>query len=172
MTPRTAIALSLVLSAPALAADLAPRVDVHQGAAITVTVQQTLKSAPAKVWGVVTSPAGLTALTGIAPDKGAKAAPLAKVGDGFAARLPEWNDPGRLVVTSLEPNKWMHLTWEPDSGKYMGQVRIVLQAEGAGTTLTYSDRYTDDKPKAAEEAKRIGEDAAKAVAAFRALVDK
>jgi uncharacterized protein YndB with AHSA1/START domain len=173
MTARSCVTF-LAAVAPALAAAQTaspPAVDVHQGAAVTVTVKQTLKASPAKVWGMVTSQAGLAALTGIAPDKEGKLS-VAKVGDGWSARLPEWNDPGHLVVTTIDSNRRLHLTWEPDSGKYLGQIRISLEPAGTGTTLTYSDRYTDEKPKAAEEAKRIGEKAQKAVSAFRVMVEK
>lgn len=147
---------------------LAAPLPVRKTALVTIPATITVNAAPSKVWGVLTSLDGFGTLTGFHATGGAKS--FTKIGDAVPARV--WSDSGRLVVTELVPEKELRVAWEPAKGHYICSKRIVLSPSGAGTSLEYWDRYTDDQPNADETAKQVAAETEKQIAAFRALVEK
>jgi hypothetical protein len=172
MTNRVTVRALLILGsamavAPAARAAVQP---VKKGALITIAAHLDLKAAPAKVWAAAASAEGFYALTGFKPDAADKARSFTKLGDSIGASI--WGDTGRLVVTSLTPGKELRVTWEPANASYLCAKRIIIAAAGTGTSFDYWDRYTDDQPSADETAKKVHDESAKALEAFRALAEK
>lgn len=141
---------------------------VRKTALVTIPATFTVEAPPAKVWEALTSVDGFGTLTGFHATGGAKS--FTKIGDAVPAQV--WSDAGRLVVTELVPGKELRVTWEPAKGHYLCSKRIVLSPAGAGTSVEYWDRYTDDQPNADETARQVAAETEKQIAAFRALASK
>ena len=135
---------------------------------MTIPATFAVNAPPAKVWETLASLDGFGTLTGFHATGGAKT--FTKIGDAVPAQV--WSDSGRLIVTELVPGRELRVTWEPAKGHYLCSKRIVLSAAGAGTSLEYWDRYTDDQPNADETARQVAAETEKQIAAFRALVEK
>lgn len=168
---RALTCLGCASAAVAVAWSAPPSVQpVKKGALITIAAHLDLKAAPAKVWAAAASAEGFYTLTGFKPDAADKARTFAELGDSIGASI--WTDTGRLVVTGLVAGKELRVAWEPANASYLCSKRIVLAAAGTGTSFDYWDRYTDDQPNADETAKKVRDESAKALEAFRLLVEK
>jgi hypothetical protein len=168
---RALACLGFASAAVAVAWSAPPSVEpVKKGALITIAAHLDLKAAPAKVWAAAASAEGFCTLTGFKPDAPDKARSFAKLGDSIGASI--WSDTGRLVVTAVVPGKELRVTWEPANASYLCAKRIVIAAAATGTSFDYWDRYTDDQPNADETAKRVRDESAKALEAFRISVEK
>jgi hypothetical protein len=139
-------------------------------ALITIPVAFEVKATPTKVWASLTSIEGFGTLTGFQPQAGQKLSAFSKVGDHLLAQV--WDDKGRLIVTEFVPMRELRVAWEPEKGHYLCQKRVVLSPSGAGTSVEYWDRYTDDQPNADATAKQVVADTEKHIEAFRSLVEK
>jgi uncharacterized protein YndB with AHSA1/START domain len=162
-----AMRLALVIAIGALAADAAHGgLSAKKTALITIPATLELKAPPAKVWSVVTSVDGFTALTGFKASGGR----FSKIGDSVPGQA--WEDKGRLVVTEFVPEKELRVTWEPAQGHYLCQKRIVLTPTSGGTRLEYWDRYTDDQPNADQTAQQVVAESERLIEGFRKMVEK
>ena len=165
---KLARALSMSAAMLVTASVLASPLPVKKTALVTIPATFTVDAPPQKVWDALVSADGFGTLTGFHATGGAKS--FTKIGDAVPAQV--WSDSGRLVVTELVSGKELRVTWEPAKGHYLCSKRIVLSPAGAGTSLEYWDRYTDDQPNADETARKVVADTAQHVATFRKMVEK
>ena len=103
----------------------------------------TLNAKPAAVWALIVDGKKFFSLAGwelITSD-----AKFAKVGDN--ARIKVWGDAGTIVLTYYKANQELRYSWEPDNASYICQERILLEAKGDQTTLTYINTYSESGPQ-------------------------
>jgi hypothetical protein len=155
-----------LLAMPLLGAGVAAK----KTALITIPVKFEVKANPTKVWATLTSLEGFGTLTGFQPQAGQKLSAFSKVGDHVLAQV--WEDKGRLLVTEFVPERELRVAWEPEKAHYLCQKRAVLSPSGAGTSVEYWDRYTDDQPNPDDTAKQVVADTEKHIEAFKKLVER
>ncbi|MGH9368048.1 MAG: hypothetical protein ACRD3M_10285 [Thermoanaerobaculia bacterium] len=160
-------------AALALAALLAPHAlrgasSVKKIALVTIPATQQLKASAERVWSVLTSVDGFSALTGFKTTGDLRS--FSAVGDNVAAEI--WGDRGRLFVAEIVPGKELRVLFAPGGGHYFCDKRLVPSAWQGGTTLEYTDRYTDDKADAEKTAQRAVEETQRGVQAFKKLVEQ
>jgi hypothetical protein len=68
---------------------------------------------------------------------------LMRVGDWLDS-VDEWNNKGRSVVTYLSRDRELRLANDPLDGSFMCQTKLLLEADGAGTTVQFIEQYTDE----------------------------
>ena len=170
--PRNAVAgafavLALLATAgPSVRAEVLP---MKKASMVLIPSKLEVKAPLARVWTAVCSMRGFCMLTGFTPDPASKGHAFARLGDH--ARAGIWNDKGTLVVTGFTPSKELRVTWEPENASYLCAKRIVLSRTATGTSLEIWDRYTDDQPTVDDTAKKVSEETAKALEAFRGMVE-
>lgn len=156
----------LVTAGPSVRAEVLP---VKKSAMVLIPSKLDVKAPVARVWGAVCSVRGFCLLTGFTPDPASKGRLFARLGDHVRAGI--WSDKGTLVVTGFVPSRELRVTWEPENAGYLCAKRIVISKTAAGASLEIWDRYTDDQPTVDDTAKKVSGETAKALAAFRELVE-
>jgi uncharacterized protein YndB with AHSA1/START domain len=141
-----------------------------KGALVVVSGSTEVKAPKAKVWKALTSADGLAAIAGFKFDtKPPK--PLKEVGDHFSGQLS--GDKGVFVATTVRPEEELRLTWAPAEGHYLCACRVLLKPSATGTTVEYTDMYTDEKPAQVDEnAKSTTKDMTSSLEKFKALAEK
>jgi len=102
-----------------------------------------INAKPAAVWALIVDGKKFFSLAGwelITSD-----AKFAKVGDN--ARIKVWGDAGTISITYYKANKELRYSWDPDNASYICQERIILEAKGDKTTLTYINTYSESGPQ-------------------------
>jgi len=163
---KATLSTALFVAMPLLGADAVAK----KTALITIPVNFEVKATPTRVWATLTSLEGFGTLTGFQPQAGQKLSAFSKVGDHLLAQV--WDDRGRLIVTEFVPMRELRVAWEPEKGHYLCQKRAVLSPSGAGTSVEYWDRYTDDQSNADDTAKQVAADTEKHIEAFKKLAER
>jgi uncharacterized protein YndB with AHSA1/START domain len=153
----------LVAASPLLAAG-----PVKKIALVTIPAELQFKTSPEKVWSVLTTREGFSALTGIKMT--GELSSFSQVGDHVAAEAS--GDKGHLFVTGFNPPNELRVNFEPEEGHYFCQQRIKLSAWSGGTTLSLTERYTDEKSGAESTARRVAAELADSVRSFQKLVEQ
>jgi len=137
MRARLAAALSLLFAvAPALA-------ETSEGTLVRITVAEEMPAPPAAVWKALTTGTSLVTWCPVWKDPENAKVKLARVGDTLEF-LDEWGNGGRSIVTFLEPERELRVAHEPTTGEYLCQARLLLDAKGTGSIVTYVEQYSDD----------------------------
>jgi uncharacterized protein YndB with AHSA1/START domain len=140
-----------------------------KGTLVVVSGSTEVKAPKAKVWKALTSADGFAAIAGFKGD--AKAKPLKDVGDHFSGQVG--SDKGIFVVTTARPDEELRMTWAPAEGHYLCACRVLLKPSATGTTVEYTDMYTDEKPAQVDEnAKSTAKDVTTFLDKFKALAEK
>jgi len=160
-----AAVFTAALAAPALlrAADA-----VRNIALVTIPAELQLQASQDRVWSVLTTREGFSTLTGIQVNGDLSG--FSAVGDHVAATVN--GDPGHLFVTYFQPGSELRVNFEPDSGAYFCQQRVRLSTWSGGTTLSLTDRYTDEKSNADKTAKRVTDQLLDGTKAFQKMVQQ
>jgi len=151
-----------------VAAPLAAAGPVKKIALVTIPAELQFKTSPEKVWSVLTTREGFSALTGIKMT--GELSKFSQVADHVAAE--SGGDKGHLFVTVYDPPTELRVNFEPDGGHYFCQQRIKLSTWSGGTTLSLTERYTDEKSGAENTAKRVAAELADSVRSFQKLVEQ
>ncbi len=77
---------------------------------------------------------------------------------GAAATMEIMGDKGTLLTTRVVPDKEIRLTWDPDNGTYICQVRFELASSGTGTKISFSDRFTESSPMSKDDLSKYAGD--------------
>ena len=172
MLRRTAL-LALVpltaLTLVAAAAQTRSASSITKSTLVKIQSQVLIKATPAHVWQVLTTTEGLGALTGVKGLESGKT--VAKVGDAFTGTI--WSDTGALACTFFLAGKELRVAFEPTTGGYLCQDRILVQQDPSnGTMLTLLDRYTDDKTDTVDKtAATVATEMTAHLDAFRVMVE-
>ena len=142
---------------------------VTKSTLVKVQGQILIKANQATVWSKLVTTEGLGKVTGL---KGLEAGKtFTKVGDGFAGTA--WTDAGLVVCTTMIKEQELRTAFEPTTGGYLCQHRIMLTRDPSnGTMLTVLDRYTDDKADTVDAtATVVANELAAQLEAFRVMVE-
>lgn len=139
-----AVALAPLLAAPAIAA-------WKQVPVVRLTSETDIAAPAAAVWTHLTAGKNLVTWCPVWKTPANARAGIAKVGD-VLDYTDEWGNGGRSIVTYLVRNRELRVTHEPTNGSYMCQAKILLEARGAVTHVTYVEQYTDESKPADLEA--------------------
>jgi hypothetical protein len=175
MLRRTALLALVPLTALTLVAAAATQAQTRTTATTTkstlvkIQAQILIKATPAHVWQVLTTTEGLGTLTGIKGMEAGKT--VTKVGDNFTGTV--WSDTGAAACTFFLAGKELRVAFEPTTGGYLCQDRILIQQDPSnGTMLTVLDRYTDDKTDTVDKtALTVASELTAHLDAFRVMVE-
>ena len=173
MLRRTALLALIPLTALTLVAAAATQArsaaTITKSPLVKIEGKVLIKATPAHVWQVLTTTEGLGALTGIKGLESGKT--ITKVGDSFNGTI--WSDSGAAACTFFLAGKELRVAFEPATGGYLCQNRIlVAQDPSGGTMLTVLDRYTDDKTDTVDKtAATVSAELTTHLDAFRVMVE-
>ncbi|MGE5278130.1 MAG: hypothetical protein ACM3SU_14120 [Acidobacteriota bacterium] len=153
----------LLVAAPLTGADAVKKI-----ALVTIPAELQLKTSPEKVWSVLVTREGFSALTGIKMT--GELSSFSQVGDHVSAEVG--GDKGHLFVTAFLPPTELRVNFEPEGGHYFCQQRIKLSPWSGGTTLSLTERYTDEKSGAEDTAKRVAAELRDSTRTFPKLVEQ
>jgi hypothetical protein len=160
--------VAVLLAAPSARGDVKA---VTKETAVKIEGHIDLAAPPTKVWDTLTSVEGLCTLTGYTVAGPLKQRSIMKLGETLPAQAR--GETGRLFVTGFIPGQEIRVTWEPVGAGYLCAQRVVLAATpSGGTSLDFTQRYTDSKPNVDETAVKAREAVAKGLEAFSAVVGK
>ncbi len=157
----------LVAAGVLVATDLMP---VRKSTFVTISARVEVKAPPATVWKTLCSVDGFCAITGFKPVPGQKLRSFSRVGDALPAGI--WTDTGRLIVTHLSPGRELRVVFEPENASYLCASRVILKPSGDGTSVEYTDRYSDDQPTVDQTARQVFQETMAAVEAFKLLAER
>lgn len=143
---------------------------VRKSTLVTISTRVEVKASPAKVWKTLCSVEGFCAITGFKPVPGQKLRSFARVGDALSAGI--WTDTGRLIVTYLSPDRELRVAFEPENASYLCSSRVILKPSGDGTSVEFTDRYSDDQATVDQTARQVFQETMAAVEAFKLLAEK
>jgi hypothetical protein len=173
MLRRTALLALVPLATLTLVAAAATQTrsaaSITKSTLVKIQSQVLIKATPAHVWQVLTTTEGLGTLTGIKGLESGKT--ITKVGDAFNGTV--WSDSGSAACTFFLAGKELRVAFEPTTGGYLCQNRIMVQQDpSGGTMLTVLDRYTDDKTDTVDKtAATVSADLTTHLDAFRVMVE-
>ena len=75
-------------------------------------------------------------------------------------------------MTYLSPDRELRVAFEPESASYLCSSRVILKPSGDGTSVEYTDRYSDDQPTVDQTARQVFQETMAAVDAFKLLAEK
>jgi uncharacterized protein YndB with AHSA1/START domain len=140
---------------------------------VQLSAEAVVAAPPAAVWKQLTEGKNLVTWCPVWKAPSNAKVMLTKVGDVLDF-TDQWGNGGRSVVTFLAPNKELRVAHEPNDGSYLCQARILLEASGAGTKVTYVESYTDESAEADRKAtaEKMTADMAATLAALKAGAEK
>jgi hypothetical protein len=165
------LALALLMLLPSSVAPVQALVlPTKKAVLIAIPARFEVAAPPTRVWSVLTSAEGFSALTGFEIATAERSRTFARVGDHVNAKV--WSDTGRLVVTHIAAGRELRVAWEPGNASYVCAKRIILHPKGKISEIDYLDRYSDDQPNADATAARVAAATRQHIAAFIALASK
>lgn len=139
---RTILLLAIALIGSAISA----AADIKTIPVVCLTAEIEIKAAPAAVWTQLTEGKNLITWCPVWKSSKNSAIRLAKVGDSLDF-TDQWGNGGRSIVTFYAPARELRVAHEPENGSYLCQARVTLAPGGAGTRLSWVERYTDESPE-------------------------
>lgn len=136
---RTILLLAIALIGPAIPAEA----DIKTIPVVCLTAEIEIKATPAAVWTQLTDGKHLITWCPVWKNGKNAAVRLTKVGDSLDF-TDQWGNGGRSIVTFFAPGRELRVAHEPDNGSYLCQARVSLSLGGAGTRLSWVERYTDE----------------------------
>lgn len=140
---RRIVMVAVTISLTLLTLAGSSRAELKQVPVARIHAQLLVDAAPAAVWTTLTTGKNLVTWCPVWKNAANVKVTITKVGDvlDFTDR---WGNGGRSVVTYLARNKEIRVAHEPNDGSYMCQAKITLEPSGAGTTVHYTEQYTDE----------------------------